>query len=132
LKGILDPDDALAAVAAGVDVIVVSNHGGRQLDGVPSSAAALPSVVEAVSNRITVLTDGGIRSGLDIVRMLALGAKGVLIGRAWAYALAGRGERGVSHVLNLLEAEMKVAMALMGVTNVGAIGRDNLVTARMD
>jgi L-lactate dehydrogenase (cytochrome) len=132
LKGILDADDALAAVAAGVDGIVVSNHGGRQLDGVISSAAALPSVVEAVSNRITVLADGGIRSGLDIVRMLALGAKGVLIGRAWAYALACRGERGVSHVLNLLEAEMKVAMALVGVTNVGAIGRDNLVVARTD
>jgi L-lactate dehydrogenase (cytochrome) len=84
LKGVLDADDAVSAVTAGVDGIVVSNHGGRQLDGVPSSAAALPRIVETAGDRLTVLADGGVRSGLDVVRMLALGAKGVLIGRAWA------------------------------------------------
>jgi L-lactate dehydrogenase (cytochrome) len=120
--------DAVAAVRAGVDGIVVSNHGGRQLDGVPSSVAALPRIVQAVGDRLTVLADGGVRSGLDVVRMLALGAKGVLVGRAWAFALAGRGERGVRHVLDLLEAEMKVAMALTGVTTATSIGRNNLVS----
>jgi L-lactate dehydrogenase (cytochrome) len=120
--------DAVAAVRAGVDGIVVSNHGGRQLDGVPSSVAALPRIVQAVGDRLTVLADGGVRSGLDVVRMLALGAKGVLVGRAWALALAGRGERGVRHVLDLLEAEMKVAMALTGVTTATSIGRNNLVS----
>lgn len=124
LKGILDPQDAIEAVNAGVDGIVVSNHGGRQLDGVLSSARALPPIVDAVGDRLTVLVDGGIRSGLDVVRMLALGAKGVLLGRAWVYALAARGEAGVTHVLELLAAEMKVAMALTGVTSIGAIGRD--------
>lgn len=114
LKGILDPDDATEAANLGVDGIVVSNHGGRQLDGVSSTARALPSIVEAVGHRVTVLADGGVRSGLDVVRMLALGAKGVLLGRAWAYALAARGEPGVSHVLQLISAEMRVAMALMG------------------
>jgi L-lactate dehydrogenase (cytochrome) len=124
LKGILDPEDALEAVRIGVDGIVVSNHGGRQLDGVPSSARALPAIAGAVGRRLTVLADGGIRSGLDVVRMLSLGAKGVLIGRAWVYALATRGEAGVSHVLELLAAEMKVTMALTGVTRIDAIGRD--------
>jgi L-lactate dehydrogenase (cytochrome) len=129
LKGVLDAEDATAAARAGVDGIVVSNHGGRQLDGVPSSVAALPRIVQAVGDRLTVLADGGVRSGLDVVRMLALGAKGVLIGRAWAFALAGRGERGVRHVLDLLGAEMRVAMALTGVTTATSIGRDNLVSA---
>jgi len=124
LKGILDPEDAIEAVNAGIDGIVVSNHGGRQLDGVLSSARALPTIADAVGDRLTVLADGGIRSGLDVVRMLALGAKGVLLGRAWVYALAARGEAGVSHVLELLAAEMKVAMALTGTTSIGAIGRD--------
>jgi L-lactate dehydrogenase (cytochrome) len=130
LKGVLDADDAVAAVRAGVDGIVVSNHGGRQLDGVPSSVVALPRIVQAVGDRLTVLADGGVRSGLDVVRMLALGAKGVLIGRAWAFALAGRGERGVRHVLDLLGAEMRVAMALTGVTTATSIGRDNLVSVQ--
>lgn len=124
LKGILDPEDALEAVRIGVDGIVVSNHGGRQLDGVPSSARALPAIADAVGRRLTVLVDGGIRSGLDVVRMLSLGAQGVLIGRPWVYALATRGEAGVSHVLELLAAEMKVAMALTGMTSIDAIGRD--------
>ncbi|MET0179137.1 MAG: FMN-dependent L-lactate dehydrogenase LldD, partial [Novosphingobium sp.] len=92
IKGILDAEDARAAVEVGADGIVVSNHGGRQLDGVPSTARALPAIADAVGDRLTVLADGGVRSGLDVVRMLALGARGVLLGRAWAYALAGGGQ----------------------------------------
>ena len=126
IKGILDAGDAQRAVEAGVDGIIVSNHGGRQLDGVPSVARALPAIADAVGDRMTVLADGGVRSGLDVVRMLALGAKGVMLGRAWAFALAAAGERGVRHVLELIEAEMRVAMALTGVTDVNAIGRETL------
>lgn len=126
LKGILDPEDARQAVAVGADGIVVSNHGGRQLDGVLSTARALPPIADAVGDRLTVLADGGVRSGLDVVRMLALGAKGVLLGRAWAFALAAGGEAGVAKMLRLIEAEMRVAMALTGVTRVSAINRDNL------
>lgn len=118
IKGVLDADDAKRVADLGADGLVVSNHGGRQLDGVLSSTRALPPIADAVEGRLMVLADGGIRSGLDVVRMLALGADGVLIGRAWAYALAARGEAGVSHVLNLMAAEMKVAMALTGVTRV--------------
>jgi L-lactate dehydrogenase (cytochrome) len=123
LKGILDPSDAREAARLGVDGIVVSNHGGRQLDGVLSSTRALPAVVDAVGDQLTVLVDGGIRSGLDVIRMLALGAKGVLIGRAWAYALAAQGEPGVARVLELLAAEMKVAMALTGRTRIRDVNR---------
>ena len=128
IKGILDPEDAKAAADVEADGIVVSNHGGRQLDGVLSTARALPPIADAVGDRLTVLADGGVRSGLDVVRMLALGAKGVLLGRAWAYALAAGGEAGVTKMLGLIEAEMRVAMALTGVTRVNQIGRDNLAT----
>src|SRR5262249_59222449 len=103
-------EDARAAVRLGADGIVVSNHGGRQLDGVSSTVMALPRIAETADGRISVLVDGGVRSGLDVVRMLALGADGVLLGRAWAYALAARGRAGVAHVLDLIAAEMKVAM----------------------
>ena len=127
IKGILDADDAICAADLGADGIVVSNHGDRQLDGVPATARALPVIADTVGERLTVLADGGIRSGLDVVRMLALGAKGVLLGRAWAYALGGGGEQGVSHVLQLIEAEMRVAMSLTGVTRVDEITRDILV-----
>lgn len=127
IKGILDEADAREAAKAGVDGIVVSNHGGRQLDGVMSSARALPAIADAVGDRLEILADGGVRSGLDVVRMLALGAKGVLLGRAWAYALGARGEAGVAHVLNLIEAEMRVAMTLTGCTRVEDITRDILV-----
>jgi len=127
IKGILDEEDARAAAALGADGIVVSNHGGRQLDGVPSTARALPPIADAVGDRLTVLADGGVRSGLDVVRMLALGAKGVLLGRAWAYALAGRGEAGVAHVLRLIDAEMRVAMTLCGAASISDISRNNLV-----
>jgi L-lactate dehydrogenase (cytochrome) len=127
IKGILDVDDARAAADIGADGIVVSNHGGRQLDGVPSTAQALPPIAEAVRDRLTVLADGGVRSGLDVVRMLALGAHGVLLGRAWVYALAGGGQAGVAHLLRLVEAEMRVAMALTGRTSIAAIDRTMLI-----
>jgi L-lactate dehydrogenase (cytochrome) len=126
IKGILDPDDAKKAAASGADAIVVSNHGGRQLDGVLSTARALPPIAEAIGGRLPLLVDGGVRSGLDVVRMLALGADFVLLGRAWAYALAARGGVGVAHVLKLIEAEMRVAMALTAHTSVGEIGAETL------
>lgn len=125
LKGILDPQDAREAAALGADGIVVSNHGGRQLDGVPSTACALGPIADEVGDRLTVLADGGVRSGLDVLRLLALGARGVLLGRAWAYALA-QGEAGVSQLLQLIEAELRVAMALTGVTSIAAIDRSIL------
>ena len=121
IKGILDPDDAKTAADSGADGIVVSNHGGRQLDGVSSTAHALPRVADAVAGRMAVLVDGGVRSGLDVVRMLALGADFVLLGRAWAYALAAGGGAGVAHVLKLIDAEMRVAMALAGCTSIDGI-----------
>ena len=124
IKGILDPDDALTAVASGADGIVVSNHGGRQLDGALSSARALPGIAAAVGGRVSILADGGVRSGLDVVRMLALGADFVLMGRAWAYALGARGEAGVAHVLKLIEAEMRVAMALTACDRIAEINRE--------
>jgi len=126
IKGILDPEDGREAASSGADGLVVSNHGGRQLDGALSSARALPRVVDAVGGRMAVLVDGGVRSGLDVVRMLALGADFVLLGRAWAYALAGAGQEGVAHVLKLIDAEMRVAMALTGCTRIGEIGAELL------
>ncbi|MEA3134669.1 MAG: hypothetical protein QOG17_2515 [Gammaproteobacteria bacterium] len=130
LKGILDASDAQQAADLGANGIVVSNHGGRQLDGAPSTARALPAIVAAVGDRLTILVDGGVRSGLDVVRMLALGAKGVLIGRAWAYALAARGEAGVSHMLELMAAEMRVALSLTGCMRISDVTRDILVCPR--
>jgi L-lactate dehydrogenase (cytochrome) len=127
IKGILDAEDAVAAAELGADGIVVSNHGGRQLDGVSSTARALPGIADKVGDRITVLADSGVRSGLDVVRLLALGAKSVLLGRAWVYALAAAGQAGVTHVLKLIEAEMRVAMALTGATSLAAIDRGILL-----
>jgi L-lactate dehydrogenase (cytochrome) len=126
IKGILDPEDARTAAESGADAIQVSNHGGRQLDGALSTALALPAVADAVGGRVPVLADGGVRSGLDVVRMLALGADFVMLGRAWAYALAARGEAGVAHVLKLIDAEMRVAMALTACTSVQQISGDIL------
>jgi L-lactate dehydrogenase (cytochrome) len=126
IKGILDIDDARLAASLGADGIVVSNHGGRQLDGVQSVAAVLPRIAEAVGTKLTVLADGGVRSGLDVVRMLALGARGVLLGRAWVYALAAAGQRGVANLLQILEAEMRVAMTLTGASDIAAINRQIL------
>jgi L-lactate dehydrogenase (cytochrome) len=121
IKGILDPDDARQALDSGADAVLVSNHGGRQLDGALSSARALPRIADAIAGRMPVLVDGGVRSGLDVVRMLALGADFVLLGRAWAYALAAAGQAGVAHVLKLIDAEMHVAMALTGVSSIAEI-----------
>ncbi|PTQ65408.1 L-lactate dehydrogenase (cytochrome) [Sphingomonas sp. PP-CE-3G-477] len=127
IKGILDADDAREAAELGADGIVVSNHGGRQLDGVPSTAMALPPIAAAVGDRLAVMVDGGVRTGLDVVRMLALGARGVMLGRAWAFALAADGEAGVARMLALVEAEMRVAMALTGCTDLTKITPDILV-----
>jgi L-lactate dehydrogenase (cytochrome) len=118
IKGILDPEDAREAVRAGADGIVVSNHGGRQLDGALSSARALPPIAEAVGDQLVVMADGGVRSGLDVIRLLALGADCVLLGRAWVYALAAGGETAITHMLDLMRAEMRVAMALTGTTRI--------------
>jgi len=126
IKGILDPEDARAAANSGADGIVVSNHGGRQLDGTSSTARALPWIADAISGRLPVLADGGVRSGLDVVRMLALGADFVLLGRAWAYALAASGGAGVAHALKLIEAEMRVAMALTACTRIKDINEEIL------
>jgi L-lactate dehydrogenase (cytochrome) len=114
LKGVLDADDAARAVDAGADGIVVSNHGGRQLDDVEATARVLPQIANRVGEQLTVLVDGGVRSGLDVIKMLALGAKACLLGRAWAYAVAATGEAGVEHVLDIIRREMLTAMALTG------------------
>lgn len=129
IKGILDPQDARDALSFGADGIVVSNHGGRQLDGALSTARALPPIVQAVGSDLTVLVDSGIRSGLDVVRMLALGAKGVLLGRSMAYALGADGQRGVENMLDIFAREMHVAMTLTGVTSIEQIDESILVKA---
>ena len=121
LKGVLDPEAARRAVDEGVDALVVSNHGGRQLDDTTSTVRALPAVVDAVGDRTEVLVDGGVRSGLDVVKMLALGARACLIGRPWAWAVAGGGEAGVTQVLETIHQELLVAMALCGATDVAAL-----------
>ncbi len=127
IKGILDVEDACEAVKFGASGIVVSNHGGRQLDGVPSSARALPKIADAVGSDLTVLVDGGVRSGLDVVRMLALGARGVLLGRAPTYALAAEGQKGVENLLDIFAKEMRVAMTLTGTTKIADLDRSILV-----
>ena len=127
IKGILDPEDARDAVRFGADGIVVSNHGGRQLDGVLSTARALPAIASAVKGEVEILVDSGIRSGLDVVRMLALGADGVLLGRAFVYALAAHGEAGVANLLDLIAKEMRVAMTLTGARNIREISEYSLV-----
>ena len=127
IKGILDPEDAKDAVRFGADGIIVSNHGGRQLDGVLSTTRALPAIADAVKGDITVLADSGIRTGLDVVRMIALGADSVLLGRAFVYALAAAGEAGVVNLLELIEKEMRVAMTLTGAKTIADISRQSLV-----
>jgi L-lactate dehydrogenase (cytochrome) len=127
LKGVLDPDDARTAADHGVDGIVVSNHGGRQLDDTPSTVAALGPIVDAVGDELEVLVDGGIRSGLDVVKMLALGARACLVGRAWAWAVAGGGQAGVEHVLRTVREEMEVAMSLTGAPTIADLDPEILV-----
>ena len=129
IKGILDADDARDAVKFGADGIVVSNHGGRQLDGVLSTACALPAIADAVKGDIKILADSGIRNGLDVVRMIALGADTVLLGRAFVYALAAAGQAGVENLLGLIEKEMRVAMTLTSARSIAEITRDSLVDA---
>src|SRR3954451_16256801 len=130
VKGVLDPEDARRAVDAGVDGIVVSNHGGRQLDSVPSSARALPDVADAVGDDVEILADGGVRTGLDVVKMVAMGARAVLIGRPWAWAVAGRGGAGVRHVLAVIKADIDTALALTGQTAIADVGRSVLYDPR--
>ncbi|MEA2349827.1 MAG: hypothetical protein QOG86_768, partial [Thermoleophilaceae bacterium] len=126
VKGVLDPEDARRAADVGVDGIVVSNHGGRQLDSVPSTARALPDVVDAVGDQVEVLVDGGVRTGLDVVKMVAMGARAVLLGRAWAWAVAGRGEAGVRHVLEVMKADIDTALGLTGQTSIADLDRSAL------
>lgn len=127
LKGILDPQDARMAIKTGADAIIVSNHGGRQLDGVPSSISALPAVLDAVGGDIEVHVDGGIRSGQDVLRATCLGARGTYIGRPFLYGLGAAGEAGVTDILNILHHEMDVSMALCGERVFDNVGQHNLV-----
>jgi L-lactate dehydrogenase (cytochrome) len=129
VKGVLDAEDARRAVDAGVDGVVVSNHGGRQLDAVPSTARALPDVADAVGGEVEVLADGGVRTGLDVVKMVALGARAVLIGRPWAWAVAARGEAGVRHVLDVMKADIDTALGLTGQTSIAGVDRSALYEA---
>ena len=122
IKGILEVDDALAAVAIGADGVIVSNHGGRQLDSVASTISKLPAIATAVGGKVEVLVDGGVRSGVDVFKAIALGANGVLIGRPWIWALAGGGQSGLADLLATFRREFEVAMALTGVTRVSDIG----------
>jgi L-lactate dehydrogenase (cytochrome) len=127
LKGIMDVEDAKLAVASGADALIVSNHGGRQLDGAPASLEALPAIVAAVGHQIEVHMDGGIRSGQDVLKALALGARGTYIGRAFLYGLAALGEDGVTRALEIIHQELDLTMALCGRTNIGAIDRSLLL-----
>jgi L-lactate dehydrogenase (cytochrome) len=127
IKGIMDPEDASRAVALGADALVVSNHGGRQLDGAPSSVAMLPAVLEAVRGRAEVLLDSGIRSGQDILRARALGASAALVGRAWLYGLGALGQQGVTLALQIMSRELQVSLALTGCNDVNELGRAHLI-----
>ena len=127
LKGIMDVEDAQLAVASGADAIVVSNHGGRQLDGAPSSIEALPAIVAAVGSQIEVWMDGGIRSGQDVLKAWALGAKGTMIGRAMVYGLGAMGEAGVTKALQIIHKELDVTMAFCGHTNIQNVNTNILL-----
>jgi len=126
IKGILHPEDAKNAHAIGAKSVIVSNHGGRQLDGCTSSLDALPRIADAVGNDIELLLDGGIRRGTHVVKALALGAKACLIGRAYLYGLSAGGEAGIDRVLTLLRAEVRRDMALMGTTRIADVTRDRI------
>ena len=118
IKGILDPEDARKAADAGADGVIVSNHGGRQLDSVPSAAVALPAIAEAIGDQVDILADGGVRTGLDVVKLMSLGAKATLVGRAWAWALAAEGEAGVASMIGFLKADIDTALGLTGQNSV--------------
>ncbi|MCC5961835.1 MAG: alpha-hydroxy-acid oxidizing protein [Rhodobacteraceae bacterium] len=130
IKGIMDPEDARRAVDVGADAIVVSNHGGRQLDGAVSSIRMLPSIIEAVGDQVEVHVDGGIRSGQDVLKALALGAKGTYIGRAFTYGLGAMGQAGVTRALEIIHKELDTTMALCGETDVTRLGAQNLYVPR--
>lgn len=127
LKGIMEPEDAQLAVDAGADAIIVSNHGGRQLDGAPSSIAALPRIVDAVAGKTEIWFDGGIRSGQDVLRALALGAQSTMIGRAFLYALGAAGQAGVERALEIIQNELSITMGLCGIRTIDEISRDILL-----
>jgi L-lactate dehydrogenase (cytochrome) len=127
IKGIMDPRDALEACNVGADAIIVSNHGGRQLDGALSSIRALPAILDAVGDKIEVHLDSGIRSGQDVLKAMAMGAKGTHIGRAYVYGLGAKGEAGVTDALNIIHKELDMSMALCGHTNIQAVDRDILM-----
>jgi L-lactate dehydrogenase (cytochrome) len=126
IKGVMSAEDACAAADAGADGVIVSNHGGRQLEGVASSISKLPEVVAAAGDRVEILLDGGIRNGTDVVRALALGAKAVMIGRPWVWAMAARGEKGVADLLQVFQLEIERSMALMGLTRIDQISQDSI------
>ena len=128
LKGIMDVEDARLAADSGADAMVVSNHGGRQLDGAPSSIQALPEIADAVGSRIEVWMDGGIRSGQDVLKAWALGARGTLIGRAFLYGLGAMGEAGVTKCLDIIQKELDVTMAFCGHTKIGTVDRKILLS----
>ena len=130
LKGVLTPEDARVGIDHGAAAIVVSNHGGRQLDGVPASIDALPPVVDAVEGRAEILLDSGVRRGVDVLRAVALGAQAVLVGRPVAYALAADGEEGVVHVLRLLRDEVELGLRLLGCTSPAEVGREHVEWSR--
>ncbi|MGO4666250.1 L-lactate dehydrogenase [Bosea sp. 2YAB26] len=130
LKGILDPEDAELAARSGADALIVSNHGGRQLDGAVSSIAALPGIVEQVGGRMEVLMDGGIRSGQDVIKAVALGARGVMIGRAFLYGLGAMGEEGVTRCLDIIRKELDVTMALCGLRDIQQVDGNILVKGK--
>jgi L-lactate dehydrogenase (cytochrome) len=123
LKGIMDAEDAEIAARSGADAIIVSNHGGRQLDGAPSSIAALGPIVQAVGGKIEVHMDGGVRSGQDVIKAIALGAKGVYIGRAFVYGLGAMGEAGVTKCLEIIRKELDVTMAFCGLRDVRQVDK---------
>ena len=130
LKGLMDVEDARRAADSGADALVVSNHGGRQLDGAPSSIAVLPEIVEAVGERIEIHLDGGVRSGQDVLRALCLGARGAWLGRAYVYGLGARGRHGVSEVLEIIRKELDTTMAFCGERLIGNVGPHNLYRPR--
>jgi L-lactate dehydrogenase (cytochrome) len=124
VKGIMDADDAKMAIGAGADAILVSNHGGRQLDGAPSTASVLTGIVDAVGDKTEVYVDSGVRSGLDVLKFLGLGARGCFIGRAYLYGLGAYGQAGVTKALDILKDELGIAMALTGITDVEKVPRN--------